>query len=350
MGTLRYIGSKARLRHAILDLLGDPPVKNARFVDVFAGTGVVSREAALRGWQIRANDHLISSAIMTTAQLCSSAEVGCHALGGYAQAVAQLNCCEPKEGFIYREYTPSGQSHSGQLRFYFTPENGRRIDGMRQRIERWGAEGKIGKLESWVLIADLMAAANSVANIAGTYGCFLRHWSPASQRPLVIQPRQLLKSTAPFEVLNCDAFDVPTEDGDLVYLDPPYTKRQYAAYYHILETIAAGDTPKVKGITGLRPWEEKSSLFCYKTLALKALTDIVQRFDSSRIAISYSGDGHVDLEQLCTALRADGHVELHSLGGIKRYQPNEVSRRRAANVTEYLICFTKTPVVCTVAA
>ena len=34
---------------------------------------------------------------------------------------------------------------------------------------------------------------------------------------------------------------------DAVYADPPYTKRQYAAYYHILETIAAGDRPLISG-------------------------------------------------------------------------------------------------------
>ena len=37
-----------------------------------------------------------------------------------------------------------------------------------------------------------------------------------------------------------DVLDVQYEDGDVAYFDPPYTKRQYAAYYHILETIAAG--------------------------------------------------------------------------------------------------------------
>ncbi len=29
----------------------------------------------------------------------------------------------------------------------------------------------------------------------------------------------------------------------LCYVDPPYMKRQYAANYHLLETIAKGDNP-----------------------------------------------------------------------------------------------------------
>ena len=44
-----------------------------------------------------------------------------------------------------------------------------------------------------------------------------------------------------------------TTAADTVYLDPPYTKRQYAAYYHILETISLGDEPIVEGICGIRP-------------------------------------------------------------------------------------------------
>ncbi|MCZ5120468.1 DNA adenine methylase [Escherichia coli] len=31
---------------------------------------------------------------------------------------------------------------------------------------------------------------------------------------------------------------------DLCYIDPPYMKRQYAANYHILETLARGDEPE----------------------------------------------------------------------------------------------------------
>ena len=33
---------------------------------------------------------------------------------------------------------------------------------------------------------------------------------------------------------------------DVVYLDPPYNHRQYSGNYHILETIAKNDKPKIK--------------------------------------------------------------------------------------------------------
>jgi len=33
--------------------------------------------------------------------------------------------------------------------------------------------------------------------------------------------------------------------GDILYLDPPYNQRQYATNYHLLETIAKYDNPKI---------------------------------------------------------------------------------------------------------
>ena len=43
-------------------------------------------------------------------------------------------------------------------------------------------------------------------------------------------------------------FSLKVSPGDTVYLDPPYTKRQYASYYHIPETIAYHDEPKVEAL------------------------------------------------------------------------------------------------------
>ena len=33
--------------------------------------------------------------------------------------------------------------------------------------------------------------------------------------------------------------------GDILYLDPPYTKNQYSVQYHMLETIALYDNPTI---------------------------------------------------------------------------------------------------------
>ena len=66
-------------------------------------------------------------------------------------------------------------------------------------------------------------------------------------------------------------------DVDILYLDPPYNHRQYAPNYHLLETIALYDNPKIKGITGMRDYKNQKSEFCNKDTALQALEKIAKQ-------------------------------------------------------------------------
>jgi adenine-specific DNA-methyltransferase len=134
-----------------------------------------------------------------------------------------------------------------------------------------------------------------------------------------------------------DAFDVHSNPHDVIYLDPPYTKRQYAAYYHVLETITAGDAPVVGGVTGLRPWEEKSSVFCYKREALKAMRSLIERMNAFRIFISYSSEGHMNRNELKDMGSAFGMVKVHPVGNISRYRPNKTARENGDEVSEYVV-------------
>jgi adenine-specific DNA-methyltransferase len=178
-----------------------------------------------------------------------------------------------------------------------------------------------------------MTAANAVANTAGTYGCFLRKTTQGALAEIYLTPRKLLTSKGDHVVSNTDVFDVSTQTNSLTYLDPPYTKRQYAAYYHILETIAHEDYPTVSGITGLRPWKEKSSLFCHKAHALVTLEKLVRGIKSKRILLSYSSDGHISMEEMRSFLKAEGELKVHESSGFKRYTPNEKARISSANKT-----------------
>src|SRR5207247_689264 len=106
--------------------------------------------------------------------------------------------------------------------------------------------------------------------------------------------------------------------------------------YHVLETITAGDSPLVDGKTGLRPWETKSSLFCYKRHALSAIARLVDRLAAQRLFLSYSSEGHVSLDELNGVLANRGAVRAYPMGNIGRYRPNQVARENGENVEEYL--------------
>jgi adenine-specific DNA-methyltransferase len=342
MGSLRYIGSKARVVDQIIEAVGAPTGYDGYFVDLFSGTGVVSREAGLRGWRVRANDHLLSSSLITQAQLVCHEDVPFQHFGGYLAALMQLTAAPVIEGFITAEYSPGGHSRSGHARRYFTTANAKAIDGMRAAIRRWREAGLLAPLEEALLLADLLLAVNGVANTAGTYGCFLNDWDTTALKPIQLSPRLLLAQKCDFVVSNLDSFALAASPADVVYIDPPYTKRQYAAYYHLLETISAGDSPVVGGVTGLRPWEEKSSPFCYKRRALKAFESLLTNLRAERIFISYSAEGHVALADLSELLSRFGVVETIPLGKIGRYRPNEVACNNGDGVSEFLISLNKT--------
>lgn len=169
--SFRYIGSKTRVVDNILDCIGPP--NGGVFVDAFSGTGAVAVAASRSSWNVRVNDHLISSAIMSFSRLVSELDATFCKVDGYFSTVRLLNSLEPHSGFIWREYSPASSQHCSVSRMYFTEGNAQKIDAVRRQIREWRAGNHINEVEERVLIADLMRAANRVANTAGTYGCFL---------------------------------------------------------------------------------------------------------------------------------------------------------------------------------
>jgi adenine-specific DNA-methyltransferase len=339
--TFRYIGSKARLTVPLACAIQAFDDGTGRFVDAFSGTGAVAELAASLGWPVWANDALECAIVMTAARLASVADVRMARLGGYANVIERLNGLKPSEGPMWRMYSPASVRFDSDRieRRYFSERNAAAIDAVRAQIAEWSDDGLLTDREEQLLIADLISAANRVANIAGTYGCFLSKWQNSARQPLRLKPRELKEEATELVATVADVGELRPAASDLVYLDPPYTKRQYASYYHILETIAVGDEPDVEGVSGLRPWKDKASAFCYKTRARDALVSLVESVASRRVLISYSCEGHVDLDDLCAGLERSGTVECTPVQGVGRYRPNRTASANGDSVTEYLLSF-----------
>ena len=341
--SIRYLGSKLRVLEALASLigesstgLGESSTGSGKFVDGFSGTGVVASIAADLGWDVHVNDHLRCARLLSIARLVSASDISYRDIGGYVAAVEQLNSASPRPGFLWREYSPASGKHAPRPRLYFTEDNAARLDGMRFQIREWAEGRNLSDAEVALLLADLIEAASAVANTAGTFGCFLSDWSSTALRNVEVTVRELRTDPVRFTCGELDVFSVFTEEQDTLYLDPPYTKRNYAAYYHVLETIAHGDEPVVAGVTGLRPWESKASPFNYKRRALHAMLSLVRQSPARRVLISYSDDGHIDLKALAQGLGSSGTVQIHELGEIPRYQPRGAV---AHGVGEYLLEF-----------
>lgn len=337
--TFRYIGSKARLTEQIASYIGPPT--EGDFVDAFCGTGAVAEAASAQGWSVRINDNMQYATVMTAARMIANSQVRFANFGGYRNIIQTLNNLPLEAGYIWQTYSPGSSQFIGFERRYFTEENAQRIDSIRKEISKYAEQKLISKLEEQLLLADFLSSVNRIANIAGTYGCFLSKWTSQSQNSLSLVARELKEQPTEISLSSDDVFNLQVQPQDVVYLDPPYTKRQYASYYHLLETICIGDSPYVEGICGLRPWQDKASDFCYKTRALKSLVRLIKNLDARKILLSYSSEGHVPIGDLESELSKLGEFEMIPLGEIGRYRPNKQASNNADIVSEYLIVIEK---------
>lgn len=334
----RYIGSKARIADEIIKYIGKP-TGDGYFIDAFSGTGIVAEKAADYGWKIKVNDMMKNAVIMSTARLLSMEDISFMNFGDYESCIALLNNLEGEKGFIWKEYSPASKNEVGIERKYFSEKNAAKIDAIIRTLKEWLKNKVITENEYVLLMNDVISAVNDIANIAGTYGCFLSKWSSQANNDIELKKTQLREKKVNFVSSNEDVFNLTSNKSDVVYLDPPYTKRQYASYYHILETIVCGDEPVVEGVSGLRPWKEKASVFCYKTKALKALIELIISQKAHRVVLSYSNEGHVILDELIEELTPYGTVKLFELSSIGRYTPNKAAVNNNTSVKEYLIDF-----------
>ncbi|MGM1323341.1 DNA adenine methylase [Corynebacterium macclintockiae] len=333
----RYLGNKSRLSEWIVNQIARHLPEGGLVADPMCGTAAVSQELALRGYDVLAGDALVFPTLHAKARLLHRHEPEFQSFGGYSEVIAKLNALPGETGYFYREFGDKGTPlERDKPRLYFTAENAGRIDAMRSFIRQAATDGCISGLEHDLLLHDLIMAVNQVANIAGTYGYFRSKISSNAARPIEIQPSSFSFNRGAHVVIHGDASTVLAEHQvDAIYLDPPYTKRQYAGNYHILETIAREDEPIARGDGGLRPWTEDASDFCYKRRAESAFREVIEAANARYIFVSYSEDGQLSPTTLLSILSDYGEVLVNTQDHL-RFSSN--SNAKTGTLTEFLYC------------
>lgn len=344
----RYIGNKTKLLPYIMErteeLIGD----QGTVADIMAGTGSVSLEYRKRGYRVIASDmmtysyhHLNVNLLIDEAPafngIIATNEVPLDADDPYVSVLQYLNNLEPIESFFYKEFSPGGNPSSGcEPRKYFTSENAGKIDVIREKINEWKANQRITQIEESLLKHTLIMAVNEIANISGTYGYFLADFKKNSLDRIELRPVEFYpENAAGHQVFLGFAEEVANQvTADLCYIDPPYMKRQYAANYHILETIARGDFPDAIGKSGLRDWWDQHSKLCTKTRGIQSFEKIIGDMNCDKFLISYSEDGLFKLDELEECFGKFGHVEVIKID-YNRFRSN--NSKLPKNLKEYLI-------------
>lgn len=320
----RYLGNKVRLSDWIVGEIGRILPSGSSVADPMCGTASVSMALARAGYDVTAADALTFPVMHARTRLLAKQPPEFAAFGGYQSALEWMGSAAPTDGYFFREFGAAGSPANGRApRLYFSAQNAAHIDGIREGIRALLSDGALTEVEHSVMLHHLILATNKVANISGTYGYFRSALSAPALRPLAFEPHAFENTAGQHAVLQGDVEDVAhTLTTDAVYLDPPYTKRQYAGNYHILETLAREDEPVAAGDGGLRPWTDQASDFCYRRSAGNAFRKTLKSIGAPHVFISYSEDGQVHADELMSILGEFGKVAIHEQPHA-RYRSND---------------------------
>ena len=298
----RLIGSKHSILNNLYEVMKKEEITGKRFFDVFSGSTSVSRYFK-KTFSIISNDNLYFSYVLQRTLIVLNEypkfdnlkilNISSEPEKRVRQVLEFLNKSIGIEGFIFKHYTPASKITDGIKRKYFSEENGKKIDSIRKTIEEEFIKKYITGDEYFYLIASLLMAVQKVSNISGTYGAFNKIWDPRAKKTLTLKFIEIIPSKFKHKALNGDSFDLIKKiNCDIAYIDPPYNSRQYITNYHLLETIAKYDNPKISGKTGIRRYTEKEkSVFCSKRTVSSALLKLLNGLNARYIILSYNSEG-----------------------------------------------------------
>lgn len=349
---MNYIGSKLSL----LSFLGESidkvvDSKCDTFCDLFAGTGAVASFFKRRGYRVIANDIQYYSYVLNRHYVGNHKELSFSGLIKEIRGLDNVELGERKnvvcnhlsnikgvKGFIYKNYCVGGTKNKKEVRQYFSDKNGMRCDAIRQKIEDWKKRSLVSDDEYYFLLASLIESIDKNANTASVYGAYLKKLKRSAQNDLVLRPAELILNDQEHEILNEDINEAVSKvRGDILYLDPPYNHRQYATNYHLLETIAKYDNPKIRGKTGLREYKKQKSLYCSKAEVKKAFKDLVLKANAKYIFLSYNNEGLMDLDDIKEIMSLRGEYGYFTKEYSRFKADKSINRKYSANkTTEYL--------------
>lgn len=345
-----YIGNKRRLVPLIEQAIHKTRIESGVFFDVFSGSGVISRLAKVMGYKVISNDWEPYSYTINHAYIKQNQPPAFKKLGGMQKAFEILNTLKPVKGYIAAYYCPANDERADpdRERMFYTQENGRRIDAIREKIEEWRKEGTINESEKRILLAPLIFQGAYCSNTSGVFKAYHRGWGGSTntalyriRSKLTIDPPLFYDNHQEHEVYKEDANKLVSEiKCDIAYIDPPYNQHQYGSNYHLLNTIDLWDKPKInkeilinghtENKSAIRmDWRtERKSLYCYKETATPSLQDLIQKLKARFVLISYSTDGLVPFDTLLDLFAHKGYLDIVT----KQYKRYRVSSQRYSGV------------------
>jgi adenine-specific DNA-methyltransferase len=321
--SLNYIGAKKKLLPFLDNLISPKLDAQDTFMDLFAGSGIVSQLFKHRCSQIIANDIEHYSFVINHAFLCSSYTPQ---ITDIIQDINNMFCNNenmipnPSTDLVYANFSPFSQ----EKRMYFTIDNALRIDKTRQYIEKMYVTSEISIDDYYFLLASLLVSADKLANTTCVYSAFLKKFKDKARELFVLKPIHTYVYNISSQLLNivfkedahCLMKKIQKEDIKLhidhIYIDPPYCIRQYGANYGLLNYIVMYDSKnELYGKTGVLR-EYYKSPYAQKLHAKEAFRELLASLSPQKsIFISYNSEGILHKDDIIEMLRNKGKITLY---------------------------------------
>jgi adenine-specific DNA-methyltransferase len=332
---MRYYGCKTKLLSYIEEVvIGLPLKKDSIFFDLFSGTTAVGQHFKKLGYTVYANDFLEFAYSLACTNIQTNVIPGFKKLKLKQDVIDYLNNIPVKVGFITKNYAPYGKNK----RKYLSIKNAKRVDAIREQIQAWKQKKLISKIEYYYLLSSLINAINLVSNVTGTYAAYLKTWDKRALNDIRLGHGDVYNNKRKNRAFKEDANKIVNKHKvDVLYLDPPYNSRQFAANYFFLELIAEGwfeKRPEIYGRAGMRPYDKQKSDYSVSRKASEVLADLISKARAKYILLSYSDEGIIPIKEIKKILSTRGKVKEY----IKEHKRYRAINQDGSNVktNEYL--------------
>ncbi|MEI2672118.1 MAG: DNA adenine methylase [Marmoricola sp.] len=304
---IKYLGSKRTLVPVLGDIASGLEAKSA--LDLFTGTTRVAQEFKRRGIHTTAVDLASYSKVLADCYVATDLDQVDRAV--LSAEIQRLNALPGVEGYVTQTFCTEAR--------YFQPQNGARIDAIRDEIDRSHPDGWLRPL----LLTSLLLAADRVDSTTGLQMAYLKQWAPRSFNPLELKEPDLIAGEG--AAIQGDAMEVVRQLGEveLAYLDPPYNQHRYFTNYHVWETLIRWDEPEHYGVACKRVDARDAatkSVFNAKATMASAFADLLQRVRAEVVVVSYNDESWIARDEMVAALDAAGHEQVRVLEfDYKRY-------------------------------
>jgi len=291
---IKYLGSKRVLISRIVaEVDALPGVRTV--LDLFSGTSRVGHALKRRGYRVHANDHNAYAATLATTYVQADRRRWQEPA---ERLIAELDALPGAAGWFTETFCVRSR--------YLQPENGARVDAIRERIASLSLEPE---LEAIALVS-LMEAADRVDSTVGVQMAYLKQWAPRSFQPLSLRVPELLDGEGSASCLEARE-SAERYPADLVYLDPPYNQHSYLGNYHVWESLVRWDKPAVYGVAMKRmDVRERGSDFNRRGAIATALDAVLAAVQARWLIVSFSDEGYLTVDALRAMLASHGRVRV----------------------------------------